>query len=186
MASEATGVTGLAERYATALFDLADERKALDQVAGDLRSLAAMLAESADLRRLIRSPVLDRKSQANAVAAIADAARLSPLVRNFLGLLAQNRRLFALPAMIDAFLAQLAERRGEVTAQVTSAAPLSPAQAGALQEALRKTVGAKLTIDSRIDPSLLGGLVVRFGSRMIDASLKSKLNRLQLAMKGVR
>lgn len=186
MASEATGVSGLAERYGRALFDLADEGRSLDQVAGDLRSLAGMLAESADLRRVIRSPVLDRAAQGKAIAALADAAQLSHLTQNFLGLLARNRRLLALPEMIRAFLANLAERRGEVTAQVISATPLTPAQSAALGEALRKSAGAKLAIDSRIDPSLLGGLVVRLGSRMIDASLKSKLNRLQLAMKGVR
>jgi F-type H+-transporting ATPase subunit delta len=186
VASEATGATGLAERYARALFELADEGRTLDQVAADLKSVAAMLAASADLRRAVRSPVIDRASQGRAIAAIAAAAQLSPLTRNFLGLLAKNRRLFALPEMIDGFLANLAERRGEVTAQVISAAPLSAAQSQALQEALRKSAGAKLAIDQRIDPSLLGGLVVRLGSRMIDASLKSKLNRLQLAMKGVR
>jgi F-type H+-transporting ATPase subunit delta len=186
VASEATGVSGLAERYARALFELADEGRSLDQVAGDLKSLAAMLAASADLRRVIRSPVLDRAAQGKAIAALADEAQLSRLTGNFLGLLARNRRLFALPEMIQAFLANLAERRGEVTAQVISAAPLTPALSAALREALRKSAGAKLAIDSRIDPSLLGGLVVRLGSRMIDASLKSKLNRLQLAMKGVR
>jgi F-type H+-transporting ATPase subunit delta len=184
VASEATGVSGLAERYARALFDLADEEHALDPVAGDLKSLAAMLAGDADLRRMIRSPVLDRASQGRAMAAIADAAQLSRLTRNFLGLLARNRRLFALPEMIDAFLADLAERRGEVTAEVISAASLTDAQSAALAEALRKAAGAKLAIQSRIDPNLLGGIVVRLGSRMIDASLKSKLNRLQLAMKG--
>jgi F-type H+-transporting ATPase subunit delta len=145
-----------------------------------------MLAASADLRRLIRSPVIDRASQGKAIAALGQQAQLSKLTQNFLGLLAQNRRLFALPEMIDAFLANLAERRGEVTAQVISAAPLTEAQSVALTEALRKSAGAKLAIDLRIDPSLLGGIVVRLGSRMIDASLKSKLNRLQLAMKGVR
>jgi F-type H+-transporting ATPase subunit delta len=186
VASEATGVSGLAERYARALFDLADEGRALDQIAADLKSLAGMLAESGDLRRLIRSPVLDRAAQGRAIDALAAQVGLAPLTRNFLGLLARNRRLFALPEMIDGFLNHLAERRGEVTARVTSAAPLSPAQSAALAEALRKSAGARLTIDQRIDPSLLGGLVVRLGSRMIDASLKSKLNRLQLAMKGVR
>ena len=186
MASEATGVSGLAERYARALFDLADERKALDPVAADLKSLAAMLAESGDLRRMIRSPILDRAAQGKAIAAIGQSAALSPLMRNFLGLLARNRRLFVLPQIIDAFLAHLAERRGEVTAQVTSATALTPAQMSALQDALRKSAGARLAIDSRVDPSLLGGIVVRLGSRMIDASLKSKLQRLQLAMKGVR
>jgi F-type H+-transporting ATPase subunit delta len=185
VASEATGVSGLAERYARALFELANEDRALDQIAADLKSMAAMLAASADLRRLIRSPVLDRAVQGQAIAALAGAAQLSRLTRNFLGLLARNRRLFALPEMIDAFLADLAARRGEVTAQVISAAPLSEHQSAALAEALRKSAGAKLTIDQRVDPGLLGGLIVRLGSRMIDASLKSKLTRLELAMKGV-
>ncbi|MGH6990007.1 MAG: F0F1 ATP synthase subunit delta [Stellaceae bacterium] len=184
MASEATGVSGLAERYARALFDLADEGRALDAVAADLGSLSAMLGASPDLKRMIRSPVLDRLSQGRAIAALADTARLTPLTHNFLGLLARNRRLFALPEMIAAFLADLARRRGEVMAEVISAAPLTPAQGAALAEALRQSAGAKLTIQSHVDPSLLGGLVVRIGSRMIDASLKSKLNRLQLAMKG--
>lgn len=186
MASEATGVTGLAERYARALFDLADESRSLDQIAADLRAVSGMLDESAELRRVIRSPVIDRVAQGKAIAAVASQARLATLTQNFLGLLARNRRLFALPEMIQAFLNHLAARRGEVTAQVVSAAPLTDAQSAALAEALRKSAGAKLAIQSRIDPSLLGGLVVRLGSRMIDASLKSKLNRLQLAMKGVR
>jgi F-type H+-transporting ATPase subunit delta len=184
VASEATGVSGLAERYARALFELADDDRALDQVAGDLKSMAAMLTASTDLRRLIRSPVLDRAVQGQAIAALSGAAQLSRLTRNFLGLLARNRRLFALPEMIDAFLANLAARRGEVTAQVISAAPLSEHQSAALAEALRKSAGAKLAIDQRVDPGLLGGLVVRLGSRMIDASLKTKLTRLELAMKG--
>jgi F-type H+-transporting ATPase subunit delta len=184
VASEATGVSGLAERYARALFDLADEGRTLDQAAADLRAVAGMLDHSADLRRLIRSPIIDREAQGRAIAAIAADAQLSPLTRNFLGLLARNRRLFALPEMIAAFLDHLAERRGEVTAQVVSATPLTEAQSAALAEALRKSAGAKLAIQSRVDPSLLGGIVVRLGSRMIDASLKSKLNRLQLAMKG--
>jgi len=176
---------GLAERYAAALFDLADERKALDTVAADLQALRAMLRESAELRRLIRSPVLTRESQGKAIAAVAERAQASPLVRNFLALLARNRRLFALPEMIESYLARLAERRGEVTAHVSAAQDLSPAQKDAIGEQLRKAVGRKVAVDIEIDPSLLGGLVVRVGSRMVDASLKSKLNRLQLAMKGV-
>ena len=186
MASEAKGVSGLAERYARALFDLADERKALDEVAVDLRSLSAMLAESPELRRLIRSPVVARGVQGKAIAAVADQAQLSQLTRNFLGLLASNRRLFALPDMVRGYLAHLAERRGEISAQVVSAQALTPAQQEAIDAALRKAVGGKVAIDIRVDPSLLGGLVVRLGSRMVDASLKSKLNRLQLAMKGVQ
>ena len=186
MASEGKGVSGLAERYGAALFDLADERKELDTVAGDLQTLRAMVRESGDLRRLIRSPVLSREDQGKAIGAIAQQARLSPLTRNFLGLLAQNRRLFALPDMVTSFLQRLAERRGEVTAHVTSAQDLTPTQRDAINEQLRKAVGRKVAVDIQVDPSLLGGIVIKVGSRMVDASLKSKLHRLQLAMKGVQ
>jgi F-type H+-transporting ATPase subunit delta len=185
VAAAEKGVSGLADRYAAALFDLADERKALDAVAGDLESLRAMLRDSADLRRLIRSPVLTREVQGKGIAALAELARVSPLTRNFLGLLAQNRRLFALPDMIGGFLRRLAERRGEVTAHVLTAQDLSPAQREAVNGQLRKAVGRKVAVDIEVDPSLLGGMVVRVGSRMVDGSLKSKLHRLQLAMKGV-
>ena len=186
MASEAKGVTGLAERYGAALFDLADERKELDAVAADLQALRAMLRDSAEFRRLIRSPVLSREEQGKAIAALAEKATLSPLARNFLGLLAQNRRLFVLPEIIASFLQQLAERRGEVTASVVAAQELSPAQRAAVDEQLRKAVGRKVAVDLQIDASLLGGLIIKVGSRMVDASLKSKLHRLQLAMKGVQ
>jgi F-type H+-transporting ATPase subunit delta len=186
VASEAKGVSGLADRYGAALFDLADERKELDAVAGDLQSLRTMVRDSADLRRLIRSPVLSREEQGKAIAALAQQAKISPLTRNLLGLLAQNRRLFALPEMIESYLNRLAERRGEVTAQVVSAQDLTPAQREAVNEQLRKAVGRKVAVDIRVDPSLLGGLIVKVGSRMVDASLKSKLHRLQLAMKGVQ
>jgi F-type H+-transporting ATPase subunit delta len=186
VASKATGMSGLAGRYARALFELADERRALDQVAADLNAMSAMLAESDDLRRMIRSPVLSRAEQGKAIAAIGDQAQLSPLTRNFLGLLAANRRLFALPEIAAAFLADLAARRGEIAAHVVSAQPLSARQQDELRDALRKSSGAKIAVDLRVDPSLLGGLVIRLGSRMVDASLKSKLNRLQLAMKGVQ
>ena len=186
MASEATGGGQLAERYALALFELADEAKALDETAGDLRALKALISESADLRRLIRSPVIARAEQGKAVAALAQRAELQPLTRNFLGLLARNRRLFALPAMIDRFLANLAARRGEVTAEVVAAQELTPAQRDSLGDQLRKAVGQKVAVELSVDPSLLGGLVVRLGSRMVDASLKSKLRRLEMTMKGIR
>jgi F-type H+-transporting ATPase subunit delta len=184
VASEGTGVSGLADRYAAALFDLADERKLLDEVAGDLRRLRAMLDESADLRRLVRSPILSRAEQSKAIAAVASAAAFNALSANFLGLVARNRRLFAVPAMIGAFLSKLAARRGEVTAEVSSAHPLSPAQLAALDEQLRKAMGSKIAVEVKVDPGLLGGLVVKVGSRLVDASLRSKLHRLQLAMKG--
>jgi len=186
VASEATGVSGLSERYAKALFELADDRKALDEVAGDLRALRTLMGESADFRRLIRSPVLSRAEQAKAVAAIAEKAGFSQLTRNFLGVVARNRRLFVLPGVISGYLSVLAVRRGEVTAEVTAAKPLTPAQAEAVNEQLRKAVGSKVAVDLRVDPSLIGGLIVKVGSRMVDASIKSKLSRLQLAMKGVQ
>ena len=183
MASVATGETGLAARYATALFDLADERRGLDAVAGDLRELRAMLLGSGDLVRLIRSPVLSRDEQGKAIAAVAERAGLSPLTRDFLGVVARNRRLFAVPAMIDAYLKKLAERRGEVTAEVTVAQPLGEARQAALTEQLRRAVGSRVAVDIRVDPALLGGMIVKVGSRMVDASLNSRLQRLRLAMK---
>lgn len=185
MASEATGVSGLAARYAAALFELADERLDLDAVADNLRELRAMLRDSPELSRLIRSPVLSREAQGQAIAALAERAGLARLTADFLAVVARNRRLFAVPAMIEAFLAKLAERRGEVTAEVTTAAPLSEAQHAALIEQLRRAVGRRVTVDTRVDPALLGGMVVRVGSRMIDGSLRSKLQRLQTAMKSI-
>ena len=184
MASEATGVSGVAERYAAALFDLADERRVLDDVASDLRELRAMLAASSDLSRLVRSPILTRSEQAKAIAALAQSAGFSPLIRDFLAVVAKNRRLFAVPAMIEAYLARLAERRGEVTAEVTAAQQLNETQLALLSEQLRRSVGRRVSIDARVDPGLIGGMIVKIGSRMIDGSLRSKLQRLQLAMKG--
>jgi F-type H+-transporting ATPase subunit delta len=185
LASEATGVSGLAERYAAALFDLADERRMLDEVATNLRELRAMLQASGDFLRLIRSPVLSRDQQAKAVGLVAERAGLSPLVRDFLAVVARNRRLFAVPAMIEAFLAKLAARRGEVTAEVFAAQPLSEAQLAVLNEQLRRSIGSRVSVDFRVDPGLIGGLVVKLGSRMVDGSIKSKLQRLQLAMKSI-
>ena len=185
MASEATGVSGLAERYAAALFDLADERRMLDEVASDLRQLRAMVAASPDLARLLRSPILTRGEQGKAIAALVERAGFTPLVRDFLAVVAKNRRLFAIPAMIEAYLAKLAERRGEVTAEVTAAQPLSETQLALLSEQLRRSVGRRVSIDARVDPGLIGRMIVKIGSRMIDGSLKSKLQRLQLAMKGI-
>ena len=185
MAARGTGPGGLAARYAAALFELADEKKQLDDVAADLASLKQAIAGSGDLTRLIRSPVLSRAEQSRALAAVLEKAGSSDLVRRFVGLVAQNRRLFVLPDMIDAYLSQLAERRGEVTAEVVSARPLSDAQRDAVAQALRKAVGGKVAVDSRVDPTLIGGLVVKVGSRLIDSSLRTKLQRLQHAMKGV-
>ena len=185
MASETTGVSGLAERYAAALFDFADERRMLDEVASDLRQLRTMLAASVDLARLMRSPIVTRGEQGKAISVLAVHASFAPLVRDFLGVVAKNRRLFAVPAMIEAYLEKLADRRGEVTAQVTAALPLTPAQLALLGDQLRRSVGRRVSIDARVDPGLIGGMIVKMGSRMVDGSLRSKLLRLQLAMKGI-
>lgn len=180
-----TGVVGdIAERYALALYELADEAKSLDAVADDLSSLKSLVAESADLRKLIASPLIDRDQKASAITAILEKGGANDLTRRFIGLAARNNRLFALPAMIDAYLAELARRRGEITAEVTSARPLKDDQLQALTDRLREKLGSKIAVEAKVDPSLIGGLIVRVGSRMIDASLKSKLQRLQYAMKG--
>jgi F-type H+-transporting ATPase subunit delta len=184
LASEATGVSGLAGRYATALFDLADQEKALDQVAQDLSVLRAMLESSADLMRLVRSPVLSRASQAQAMAALVERADLAPMTRNFVGLVARNRRLFALPGMISGYLRLLAERRGEIRAEVTAAQAMTDEQVVAINDQLKRAMGSKVAVEIRVDPALIGGLVVKVGSRMVDGSLRSKLQRLQLAMRG--
>jgi len=184
VSSEPAGVSGLAQRYATALFELADERRAIDAVAADLDRIGAMIAAAPDLRRLLRSPVLKREDQARALEAVLAQAGISELTRRFAGLVARNRRLFALEDMIRGFRALLAQRRGEMTAEVTSAVELSKQQLDAITDALRRSYGGKVAVAPRVDPSLLGGIVVRIGSRMIDASLRSKLHRLQIALKG--
>jgi F-type H+-transporting ATPase subunit delta len=185
LAAESTGISSLAERYATALFELADERHALDETANDLRQLRAMLHDSGDLMRLVRSPVLSRTEQGKAIEALAEQAALSQLTHDFLAIVARNRRLFAVPAMIEAYLEKLAARRGQVTAEVVAAQPLSDAQQGALSDQLHRAVGSRVTIDLRVDPGLLGGMIVKIGSRMVDGSLKGQLQRLELAMKGI-
>jgi F-type H+-transporting ATPase subunit delta len=185
LAAESTGISGLAERYAAALFELADERHELDTVANDVRELRAMLHGSADLMRLVRSPVLSRDEQGKAMAALAADAKLSKLTADFIAVVARNRRLFAVPAMIEAYLDTLAARRGEVTAEVVAAQQLTKAQEDALAEQLRRAVGSRVTVDVRVDPSLLGGMVVKIGSRMVDGSLKGQLQRLQLSMRGL-
>ncbi len=184
MAAEDIGLSGLPGRYALALLELADERKQLDPVAEDLRGLKAAIADSEDLRRLIRSPLFNRDQQGRAMAAILEKAGIGELTRRFVLLVARNRRLFALDRMISAYLAELARRRGEITARVTSATALDDEQQRALVETLRGEIGAKVQVELEVDPSLLGGLIVRVGSRMIDNSIRSKLQRLQLAMKG--
>ncbi len=185
MASAGSAFSQVAERYATALFELCDEQRALDAVASDLVSLKAAMADSAELRAVLRSPVLGRDVQARAIDAVLAAGNAHPLVRNMVQVAARNGRLFALASVIDEFLAELARRRGEMTAKVVSATALSGPQQAALEDALKGVVGAKVAIDLSVDPALIGGMVVKIGSRMIDSSLRTKLNKLQLAMKGV-
>ena len=185
MPGDAAGVSNVAGRYAAALYELADDRGAVDAVAADLSTLQKMFEDSDDFRRFIKSPILTRADQSKGIGAIAEKSQLSPLTRQFLGLVAANRRLFALPGMIAGFRAILADRRGQATAQVTSAAPLNDNQTASLIDALKKAIGRNVDIIAKVDPSILGGLIVRVGSRMVDSSLKSKLQRLKLAMKGV-
>jgi F-type H+-transporting ATPase subunit delta len=181
-----SATSGVAGRYANALFELADNARSLDQVAQDLTTFRKLVAESADLSRLIASPVIGRNLQGKALLAVLDAAGISGLTRNFIGTVAHNGRARELPAMASAFLAELARRRGETTAEVTTAIPLSPAQIQQLSDALRSVLGgSKVSIDARVDADILGGLVVKVGSRLFDSSIRSKLARLQLAMKGV-
>jgi len=184
VASETSLASGVAGRYATALYELADEAKQLDAVAADLGRLKSMLEGSEDLRRLVSSPLVSRAQQAKAMDALVAQAGIGDLTRRFIGTVAGNRRLFSLGAIIAAFTRMLADRRGELTAEVTSAKPLSTQQVEAVNNALRTAVGRKVTMDLKVDPRLLGGLKVKVGSRLIDASLASKLQRLQLAMKG--
>lgn len=181
----ASQTKGLAARYALALYELADDQKVLDDVAGDLSALRQLIAESDEFVRLIRSPVLSRADQTKGVAAIANKFGAHALTAKFLGVLAANRRLFALPDVITAYLEELARRRGEVAADVTSAVALSDDEVQGVTDALRKVVGQKVTVNLTVDPTLIGGLIVRVGSRMIDSSLRTKLQRLQFAMKGV-
>ncbi len=184
MASESRDTGGIAGRYATALYEMADEAKQLDAVADDLRGLKAMLEASEDLRRVVRSPLIDRQVQTGAIMALLEKAGIGGLTRRFVGVVGQHRRLFALGAMIDAYLAELARRRGEVTAHVASAVPLSDGQRARIADSLRGAVGSAVRVETAVDPSLIGGLVVRVGSRMIDSSVRTKLQRMQLAMKG--
>lgn len=181
---DTANASGLAGRYASALFDLAEDEGALDAVAADLRGFESLLDESDELRRLIRSPVISREEQGRALAAISDRAGFQPLTRRFMGLLAHKRRLFALPDIIKAYNFLLAEHRGEVSAQLVSAIPLSEDQVETVRDQLKKAVGKDVILTTTVDPTLLGGVVVRVGSRMIDASLRTKLHQLELAMKG--
>jgi F-type H+-transporting ATPase subunit delta len=176
---------GIAGRYATAVFELAKEAKGLKALEADVEALGAAMDDSADLRSLITSPVYSREDQARAVAAIAAKMRLSATLANTLGLMASNRRLFVLPQLLAALRDLIAEEKGEVTADVTVAAPLTKTQETKLAATLKKTVGKTVNLNTTVDESLIGGLIVKVGSKMIDTSIRSRLSSLQNAMKEV-
>jgi len=184
VASGQTVTSSLSGRYATALFELALERNAIDAIADDLGQLEAMIGESEDLRYLIQSPLFSKDDQSKALAVLSEKAGFSEIMRNTLGVIAENRRLFALEDVIKVYRTLVSEYRGEIEARVTSAVILSDGQRDALEAGLKKTIGSTVTVMTEVDPDLLGGMVVRVGSRMIDSSLRTKLQRLQLAMKG--
>lgn len=178
-------VTGLAGRYATALFELALEAGALDAVAADMKALGGLLSDSEDLVAMVRSPLLSRSQQEAAIAAILEKGNANTLTRNFAGLLASKRRLFALGDIIKAFGVLLAAHKGEVEADVVSAAPLSDEQLAALKDQLRSAMGREIQVNVSVDEALIGGLVLKVGSRMIDASLATRLSNLERTMKEV-
>ncbi|MEO3387292.1 F0F1 ATP synthase subunit delta [Mesorhizobium sp. CAU 1741] len=185
MAQSGSMISTVAERYAGSLYELAAEANAVAQVEKDLARFEALLEGSPDLQRLIESPVFSAEDQLKAISAILDKAGQTGLAGNFLRVVARNRRLFAVPGMIRAFSAIAAAARGEVVADVTSAHDLSAAQQNELKAALKSVAGKDVTLKLTVDPSLLGGLVVRIGSRQIDTSLKTKLASLKLALKEV-
>ena len=174
----------LAGRYATALFELARDEKQLEAVGTSLAAVRDALRDSDDLRALTTSPLVGREDTMKGVRATAEALRLDAITTNFLGVLAQNRRLGQLPNVIRAFNLLAARHRGEITAEVTSAHPLNDDQVAALRSNLKSRVGSDVSVDLTVDPAILGGLVVKVGSQMIDGSIRTKLNTLAHAMKG--
>jgi F-type H+-transporting ATPase subunit delta len=174
----------LAGRYALALFELARDEKKLETVGASLAAVRRALAESEDFRTLTTSPLIGRDAAVKAVAAAADAIGLDPLTKNFLGVLAQNRRLGRLGEVIRAFNLLAARHRGEITAEVTSARPLDDDQVEAIRRNLRSRMGRDIAVETNVEPEILGGLVVKIGSQMIDGSIRTKLNNLAHAMKG--
>ena len=183
MAAEDPSVSGVSGRYATALFELARDEKSIDAVKADLEKFEAMLADSADLKRLVRSPVFSAGEQSRALAAVLDKAEISGVAAKFLKVLTANRRLFAVTDVIRAFRALVARFKGEATADVTVAEKLSDKNLDALKTALKSVTGKDVALNVNVDPSIIGGLVVKLGSRMVDSSLRTKLNSIKHAMK---
>jgi F-type H+-transporting ATPase subunit delta len=184
VATDEPVTSGVAGRYASALFDLAVEQNKVAEVEGDLVTFTKLLDMSPDFVRVVRSPVIPADEQSKALNAVLEKTGVGGLAQNFFKLIARNRRLFAAPDIVRAFRALAARSRGEVTAEVASAHPLSDAQAQALKDALKASVGKDVTLAAKVDPSLLGGLIVKLGSRMVDSSLKTKLANMRLTLKG--
>lgn len=186
MAGEETIVSGMAGRYATALFDLARESNAIDPVKADLDRFDAMVAASADLARLVRSPVFSAEEQLAALTSILEKAGIGGLAAQFLKMVASNRRLFAIRDMIRGYRELVADFKGEATAEVTVAEALKGDHLDALRSALKAVSGKNVDLNIKVDPSIIGGLVVKLGSRMVDGSLRTKLNAIRHAMKEAR
>ena len=187
MAGEDPIISGMAGRYANALFELALDNKAVDAVKKDLDQFDALVADSTDLNRLVRSPVFGADEQLKALSAILTKAGIAGLAANFLRVITTNRRLFAVHDMIRAYRVLVARHKGEITAQVTVAEKLSDKNMDALKGALKSVTGGKeIDLDVKVDPAIIGGLVVKVGSRMVDSSLRTKLNSIKLAMKEAR
>jgi F-type H+-transporting ATPase subunit delta len=183
VAGEDPSVSGVSGRYATALFELARDEKSIDAVKADLDRFDGMLNDSADLKRLVLSPVFSADAQSRALAAVLDKAGITGISANFLKVLIANRRLFAVADVIRAFRALVAKFKGEATADVSVAETLSDKNLDALKSALQAVTGKDVTLNVKVDPSIIGGLVVKLGSRMVDSSLRTKLNSIKHAMK---
>ncbi len=186
MAGEEPIVSGMAGRYATALFDLARETDAIDAVKADLERFDALVAESPDLTRLVRSPVFSAEEQLQALSAVLERAGIGGLAAKFLKLVTSNRRLFAVRDMVRGYRELVALHKGEATAEVIVAENLKDEHLTALRSALKAVSGKDVDLDIKIDPTIIGGLVVKLGSRMIDSSLRTKLNAIRHAMKEAR
>lgn len=183
--SQGTLVSGVAQRYATALFELAEDSGAVDAVAASLNAFNGLIAESEDLRRLIESPAFTAEEQVGAIRAVLAKAGITGIAANFIGLVASKRRLFALPGMITAYKRLAAAAKGIVSAEVTLAEEPTSKRVDEIRTALKGVAGKDVDVSIKVDPALIGGLVVKMGSRMVDASLKTKLNSIRLAMKEV-
>lgn len=185
MSSKNSALAHIARPYATALFDLANESGSLDAVEGDLVALTDLINESDDFNRFLRSPVIDGGDKSAVIDQLINKGNIGGVTANFLKLVARNRRLFALGAIISEFREMAADARGELTASVTSASPLTDEQEKALAEALKAKLGKTVSLDKQVDASLIGGLIVQVGSQMIDSSIRTKLSAMKIAMKEV-